>query len=97
MHFKVILELQGRAKYGNFAVSMIKIRKFRRPGAGAGPTLPISTDVPGHTGSPQNFWQNRSLKTAQNHKFRFWERHKSNSFGPRDAIPIPYENVVFVV
>ena len=39
---------------------------------------------------PPKFRRNRSLKTAQNHIFHFLERHKSKSFRPRDAIPIPY-------
>ena len=46
---------------------------------------------------PPKFWRNRSLKTAQNHKFQFLERHKSKSFRPRDAIPIPYESPASVV
>ena len=46
---------------------------------------------------PPKFRRNRSLKTAQNHKFQFLERQKSKSFRPRDAIPIPYESPPSVV
>ena len=43
-------------------------------------------------GAPPKFWRDRSLKTVQNHKFQFLERHKSKNFGLRNAIPIPYES-----
>ena len=46
---------------------------------------------------PPKFRQNRSLKTAQNHKFQFLERHKSKSFRPRDAIYIPHDSPASVV
>ena len=46
---------------------------------------------------PPKFRRNRSLKTAQNHKFQFLERQKSKSFRTRDAIPIPYESPPSVV
>ena len=38
---------------------------------------------------PSKFRRDRSLKTAQNHKFQFLKRHKSKSFGLRNALPIP--------
>ena len=46
---------------------------------------------------PQKFRQIRFLKTAQNHEFQFLERHKSKSFRPIDAIPIPHESPASVV
>ena len=40
---------------------------------------------------PPKFRRNRSLMTAQNHKFQFFERHKSKSiFGLRTAMHLPY-------
>ena len=47
--------------------------------------------------APPKYWRNRSLETAQNHKFQFLEPHKSMSFGPRNAIPIRYESPASVV